>query len=188
MSRTDRLILLCLAFPVLVLGLMPVYYAYAAKHAPVWHLRIEAYDPRDLLRGQYLQFRYSLPGSAEKQSCTSRQPCGLCLTRGADGYDTFTTALDDDIKTCDNFVTLYDPTSGAGSLIPGIAQMNLTGRYYLPEDKAHRIAQLLADQDAHVFAVDATLMNNRLTPTQLYIDDMKWSDFLETEPAEDLQP
>ena len=42
---------------------------------------ITGYDPRDLLRGQYLQFRLQLDSATEREDCSSAaDSCCLCLT------------------------------------------------------------------------------------------------------------
>lgn len=57
-----RFIKLCvLALPLVVLSLLAGYHAIAQAQTPRMIFQIEGYDPRDLLRGQYLQFRYIWP-------------------------------------------------------------------------------------------------------------------------------
>lgn len=55
--------LVCLALPFLAMGFMFVT-NHQATQGTEYRLSIEGYDPRDLLRGHYLIFRYKWPESA----------------------------------------------------------------------------------------------------------------------------
>jgi uncharacterized membrane-anchored protein len=70
------------ALPVLVIAFAIASAALSGRNAQTYLFAIEGYDPRDLLRGHYLQYRLSV-------ELTEREPCGdadccLCLTGSPD--------------------------------------------------------------------------------------------------------
>lgn len=62
--------ILALLVTVLVPVLMTGSIMYERAAAPVYKVRIEGYDPRDLLYGHYLTFRFAPDKSAEKETFT----------------------------------------------------------------------------------------------------------------------
>lgn len=56
-----------------------------ASRAPHLVFEIEGYDPRDLLRGRYLQFRLRLPAPPADACGDSDPDCCLCATEGEPG-------------------------------------------------------------------------------------------------------
>jgi hypothetical protein len=49
--------LLALLLPLLFLGAQTACYAWQRAYAPVYAVAIEGYDPRDIIHGEYLQYR-----------------------------------------------------------------------------------------------------------------------------------
>ena len=70
-----------LALPLLVIAAGVVRGELALATGRAFRFRIEGYDPRDLLRGHYLQFRIAfdfIPGT-ESSAAASEDSC-LCLS------------------------------------------------------------------------------------------------------------
>lgn len=61
-----------LALPVVVLGLMWANTWRTAQQGVEWLIPIEGYDPRDLLRGHFVQYRYDWPIDASATPQSSR--------------------------------------------------------------------------------------------------------------------
>jgi GDYXXLXY protein len=54
-----------LAFPLIGLGASWAMTHHVANQGVIWNVPIKGYDPRDLLRGHYIQYRYDWPGMPE---------------------------------------------------------------------------------------------------------------------------
>jgi hypothetical protein len=62
-ERPNLIGLLCLALPFLVLGGLTAYHALNLQNHTEYRLKIEGYDPRDLLRGHYIILESLLRGN-----------------------------------------------------------------------------------------------------------------------------
>lgn len=80
MSRKALLAALIAPLLVIVLGIVKAEWHLA--HARTWVFAITGYDPRDILRGHYLQYRLVLNESEPLGPCLEEagQECCLCLT------------------------------------------------------------------------------------------------------------
>lgn len=118
------------------------------RRAQSWVFEIGGFDPRDLLRGRYLQFRLRVDEVGVREPCDDASDrCCLCLTRTADGTPPVT-----ERATCASAVTTCD-----GALQTGYLGRQL--RYYVPEARA-------ADLDRRL----ATAMTSRRAQVVLAID------------------
>lgn len=70
MTRTRTLYLAALLLPLVFLGISCAYNVYHRATMPVYDVVLKPYDPRDLLHGRYLQFRYDWDHAA------TRKPAG----------------------------------------------------------------------------------------------------------------
>ena len=72
-----------LVLPLLGLGGLWLTSDRASREGTEWDVPIQGYDPRDLLQGHYVQFRYDwpLPASASREGLSGYEP--LCLTGAA---------------------------------------------------------------------------------------------------------
>jgi len=137
---------IALALPVLVvvLGIVRAELHFAgSRDVP---FEIAGYDPRDLLRGHYLQFRLHVEESPALESCTGSDCC-LCLTlRGRDEPPLTARA------SC---------TTARAQCIAVLPTRYLEQplRYYVPELEASNLEQQLAEAVQHegaqvVLAID----------------------------------
>jgi len=77
--------LLAVALPVLLIAGGIARSEYAVHNRPTFRFAVEGYDPRDLLRGRYLQYRVKLDRQPALDACDESvgESCCLCVTRGA---------------------------------------------------------------------------------------------------------
>jgi hypothetical protein len=82
MNRYRRFFLpLALLLPLVGLGLIWLQTERESHQGSEWDVPIAGYDPRDLLRGHYVQFRYDWPGVTENDIPTwYGSQTGLCIT------------------------------------------------------------------------------------------------------------
>jgi GDYXXLXY protein len=169
---SGRLTLLAVLVPVLGLAVLVGRAEYAGSHGRVWTIPIEGYDPRDLLHGQYLQYRYRLrwqgPASCGATVYGGNEPvpgCCLCLTRDtADGYDPFVRQVSCEEATGSCQASLHSET-----VVPPL-------RYFLPEDRAQDVEAALRTHDA---AVELTVTpQGEPAVRELLLDRRPWRDVL----------
>lgn len=75
---------IALVLPLLLLAVMVVRAEWQLAHSDTWHFAIRGYDPRDLLRGHYMQFRLDVSPSETIDSCSvGAADCCYCLSPGS---------------------------------------------------------------------------------------------------------
>ncbi|HMI90667.1 MAG TPA: GDYXXLXY domain-containing protein [Polyangiales bacterium] len=144
-----ELVALAVALPVLAIGFAIVRSERQLARSNEFVFAIGGYDPRDLLKGHYLQFRLRARDLPTREACdgSNGQTCCLCLMR---------TGRNDPVEltraTC---ATATDQCDGA------LAERYLSTslRYYIPELEAPSLDQQLADAMQHeaataVLAID----------------------------------
>lgn len=83
-SRPTLILLVCLLLPLIGLGYSWMQTHRAAQRGTVWEVPVDGYDPRDLLRGHYVQFRYRWPGdTSDDGGFLNYSASSLCLTGNA---------------------------------------------------------------------------------------------------------
>lgn len=85
MSRRFVLVAVVLPLVAIVLGIVRAELFMTRTRDFV--LEMGGYDPRDLLRGHYLQFQLRVEPLAEREPCDEQagEPCCVCLTRAEPG-------------------------------------------------------------------------------------------------------
>jgi hypothetical protein len=123
-----------LALPLAGLALLWGWSDWRSRQGTTWEVPVEGYDPRDLLRGHYVMYRYRWPAlEGDVDNLTFGYAPSLCLEGQAPQIARVRT---DQTGTCANRVR---PEQGTGSLAGG--------RYYLPQTAAGGIERRLMDPD-----------------------------------------
>jgi len=131
-SRVALAILLPLA--VIVAGVVSAERRSAL--APHLVFEIEGYDPRDLLRGHYLQFRLRVPEPATDECQGTDPDCCLCAMAGELGETVRVARVScADAPPCD-------------ALLPA-ERAAIPLRFYVPEDRAPELERQLAAVAGH---------------------------------------
>jgi uncharacterized membrane-anchored protein len=148
MSR--RFTVLAVVLPLLAVGLGIVRAELFRGRARDFVFEIAGYDPRDLLRGHYLQFRLRIEPLPVREPCDDRAAdCCLCLTRSDP----------DAVPYAERATCTTARSSCDGAL--HIRYLNEPQRYYVPEQSAaaleRRLLAAMAHRRAHaVLAIDAS--------------------------------
>jgi uncharacterized membrane-anchored protein len=169
---SGRLTMLAVLVPVLGLAVLVGRAEYAVRHGPAWTIPIEGYDPRDLLHGHYLQYRYRLRwdgiDTCGAQPYGERGPvpgCCLCLTRdGASTYDPFVRQV-----ACDDAPAICEGTLRAEGLVPPL-------RYFVPEDRGLALEEALRTHEAAIEL--AVSPSGEPAVRELVLDRRPWRDVL----------
>lgn len=99
-----------------------------------WEVPIEGYDPRDYLRGHYVEFSYDWPGLPESDIL----PSALCLEGAAPVIDRVTTHA--------AFPNCAHPVMSRASDVYGLNSL-FRGRLYLGQDRAEALQSQLRNRD-----------------------------------------
>ncbi|WP_374407722.1 GDYXXLXY domain-containing protein [Pelagerythrobacter sp.] len=135
-SRLDprTVLALALALPIAGLGLSWASSHAAAQRGTEWHVPIAGYDPRDLLRGHYVIYRYEWPGLEGRRTNLALEPV-LCIEGQAPRIERVHRPAGRD---CDTFVRARsgwnDPEGGLDR-----------GRLYVSQARAAELQRRLAD-------------------------------------------
>lgn len=141
--------LLVLVLPIAVLGYQLFDLERDLDDHTVWRVPITGYDPRDLIRGQYVLFSYDWPiNQAEQRNCQGDlADCQLCLERSGeeDPEPAVTVIFGEGATTpaqCDAVIDVWPTGSDAGNaaLRPQ--------RFYLDERWGSAFQDLLRQQDS----------------------------------------
>ena len=141
MSARARLLASC-ALPVLGLLFLVLRAQWIVTTGTLWRLPIEGYDPRDLLSGHYLTFRFAFEKSQPPNCYSGRTfSCCVCLQPGSEGrvnpYVTWLESCPTDVHaTCESF-------------IPAEA-MTYLHRYYIPENAGYELEQAVREKKASI--------------------------------------
>lgn len=163
-----------IAVVVPVLGLLALVgrSEYATRHGLAWTIPIQGYDPRDLLHGHYLLYRYRFQwdgvDTCGDTGAIERAPaagCCLCLSSvGVSGYDPRVRQLH-----CDEAEKICDGSLRADSVL-GPQQ------YFVPEDRALDLENALRQREAAIeLAIDP---QGNAAVRELLLDRRPWREAL----------
>ncbi len=130
-----KLLIAAVVLPLFVLGLGIVRAELQLSNGRRWVFDVTGYDPRDLLRGHYLNYRIALHETKPLERCDddSSQRCCLCLQGVASGVPPKVQRASCELaaKRCDGMLqTRY------------LSQLQ---RYYIPEADANKLTQRFQD-------------------------------------------
>lgn len=149
-----------LILPLIVPAGMIIHHATAK--GTQWELPIAGYDPRDLLRGRYILFRYDI--AAENFPAHF----AVCLNGERTNYDVSVVAPDM-VQECDAWVIKTELTKQQ--------------RYYIPEsiaDQADKLVRTNTDR----FKALVKIKNGRMQLETLLVDGIKITEFIKGESVE----
>lgn len=126
----NKLVLCAISIPFILLCLLIVRAEYHIRNAEQWTFEVTGYDPRDLLRGHYLQFRLDYDWDTTQNSCSDQKKCCLCLTKTDSKIPKVHKTSCETAKTqCDGFMLSK--------------HQNSLNRFYISENEARRAEKLL---------------------------------------------
>lgn len=165
-----RWLLVGVVIPVLGIAALIARAELKLRSGETFRVAITGYDPRDLLHGHYLQYRYDWDWQGE-QGCgageaslsfdgSSADPhCCICLTRR--GSPPLAPAARQ--VTCDR-IDACDAWLAGSEAAPPL-------RYFIPEEKAAQLEEAFRTQRAQV---DLTVSNGRASVGELYLEGRPW--------------
>ena len=176
---------LLLLLPTLILGGLVLKNEEALSSAQIWRVKITGFDPRNLLYGHYLNFRFDWNWkNKDRSACVPNTECCLCLETQSEANGGAVPQVS--YKTC----------PAAAAQCPGHlpVQANLLkhtdnlfnpegrNQYFVPEDSAKSLEKLLRD-NKNVLAIDLKIKSSGNTQLgELTIDTMPWHEWLHQHP------
>jgi uncharacterized membrane-anchored protein len=126
----NKLVLFAVSVPFILLCLLIVRAEFHIRSGELWTFEVTGYDPRDLLRGHYLQFQLDYNWDTDKSSCNNKQKCCLCLTKTDSKVPKVYRTHCETAKTqCDGFMLSK--------------HQNSLNRFYISENEARRAEKIL---------------------------------------------
>jgi len=127
-----RRVVAAVLLPVVAILLGIVAAERRAARAPHLVFEIEGYDPRDLLRGRYLQFRLRVPPAGPGECADGADDCCFCATAGAPGE----TARLERVPCA---------AAPACDVLLPVDSIRMPLRFYVAEDRAGDLERRLAE-------------------------------------------
>jgi hypothetical protein len=158
-----------LALPLVVLCAMIVRAEVIIASGRHYVLDIEGYDPRDLLRGQYLRFRVKWNGPREV--CSAGDPeCCLCILPDAEPDNPQVRATTPgNTDDCQAFITA--------------ASLENLQQYFIPEGRGGALERAIRDRRATIRV--SVSRGGDVIIEDLLLDGEPWTDVMGRAPASD---
>ena len=130
-----KLLIAALVLPLIVLALGIVRAERHLADGKRWMFEVNGYDPRDLLRGHYINYRLVLEQSPADERCDDDhgERCCLCLTSQPAGMPTKAQRT-----TCESAETRCDG-------VLKTRYLSELQRYYIPEERAAELTARFQD-------------------------------------------
>jgi len=169
----NRWLQVSVALPLLGLVVMIARAEVALRSGPSFRIPIDGYDPRDLLSGHYLQYRFAFDWQGES-TCGAvdgatpvelDRSCCICLTSEVDGAQ-LTPARQvrcDETASCDGWLA-------AAAITPPL-------RYFVPERHAAGIEDALRGRRASLGVTCGP--NGQPAIGELFLDGQSWRDVID---------
>ncbi|MFN3990365.1 MAG: GDYXXLXY domain-containing protein [Erythrobacter sp.] len=158
MSRAARLAVL--ALPLAGLAGLWGWSDHLSRQGTDWEVPIRGYDPRDILRGHYVEFRYDWPGIEEDDF--GPPLTGLCLTGRAPAIAHAARAEGAALDACAHPVRANpDGVHGRESL--------RQGQLYVGQERAGVLEQALRDPEQRAFVRFRLRADGTLTPLDIVL-------------------
>ncbi|MEZ4267056.1 MAG: GDYXXLXY domain-containing protein [Myxococcota bacterium] len=166
MSRRVRLIA-ALVIPLVGIGALIVRGELRSTGDRVWRVPVEGYDPRDLLSGQYLRYRYLWAGEAVL--CPGGPPdCCLCLSGASAGV-----AATPQVYSVD--CAQSEQTEACDDLVRS-AEVRGPERFYIDERYALAAETAMRERAASVELV--VTAEGGVAVRELFFDGVPWRETL----------
>jgi hypothetical protein len=182
-----KAIIAAAAIPVLGLAALVVRAEVKVRLGVEWLIGIEGYDPRDLLSGHFLRYRYAFNwdgtdtcggevpeddgwpprwdrGRSAVRDTAAARSCCVCLTRRGDGL----------IEPSARLASCEEATTCDGSL--RVADVTGPQKYFVPEDRATELETALRGREAAV--VLSVPRGDAPAVKELYLDRRPWREAL----------
>lgn len=164
--------LLALALPMVGLAGLWASTDYWHRKGTDWLVPVEGYDPRDLLRGHYVEFRYAWPGaeavnawetgSTAEGAAPAGYPFGGCIDGEAPEIDRVVRLGSEAERAACPQVLAPDPAT-----LNGYPDLPRNGRLYIPQTAGARLEAQLRNPDLQGMMRVRLRTDGTVTPLEL---------------------
>lgn len=154
--------LAALALP--IIGLMlGIGVRQASMHgAEEWRIPIQGYDPRDLLRGQHIRYRYAWQVAGDPRLCRRAAECFLCLERGGGMVRARIISSE---QQCSTRVDVRASNISVSRSFGAAGAPTFSTRIFVSETSAPAMEKMLREQPVQIVA--ALTAEGRLVPQRI---------------------
>jgi hypothetical protein len=174
MTRDSRWLQLAVTLPMFGLLVLVARAEVLLRSGTSFRIAIQGYDPRDLLRGHYLQYAFELDWrgastcgalSAAGMPTGLDPSCCVCLTSdvGSNGLAEARQVACDQVSRCDGWLT-------AASIAPPL-------RYFVPERQASELEEALRGRRASLSVTCGP--GGARAIGELYLDGRPWRELMD---------
>ncbi len=171
MMRNKAAQLAAVVLPVIGLGGLWGLSEQESRQGTYWDVPVFGYDPRDLLRGHYVEFTYDWPGLEDGDT-----PDRICVSRGDDGLAQ-AARVDGDFGGCE-----FPAEADLGSVYGNNSLMR--GRFYVGQERALEIEDMMRDRDQRAIVRIRLGENKRITPLDITFRPLTESELQERDSEE----
>ncbi len=177
MNRLIRLA--AVVVPALGLGALWAQSDRTYNSGTEWEVPIQGYDPRDYLRGHYVEFSYDWPGFDARE--LDQQPEALCLAGQPPRLDA--------VFAAGGAAACTHPITPNGSGVYGIYAL-MTGRLYLGQGRAAQLEEQLRNGDQRGIVTIRQREDGSFTPIAIRFRPLTSAEIAERDAqrAEELLP
>lgn len=147
--------ILAILYPFVGLAAIWGWSDYKSRQGTDWEVPIEGYDPRDLLRGHYVEFTYNWPGITEDELLDATRYC-------IEG----TAPKIDKVRVVPINEDCAHPMESDHSGVYGISDLS-TGRLYVGQDRARELQDRLWDRKQSAYVIVRQREDGRITPQDI---------------------
>lgn len=184
-NRHQKIGIALLAVPFLVMLLMIATNMRNLNHQE-YRFAIEGYDPRDLLKGHYLIFRYKWPENTldmfDDPSYPRTEHICACMEGNSETPQVRFDSCDKVHPRHEICVGAIDVSGGASS--GGYQPSEELRRYFIPEEHAALLERMLRTGKHHFQVGVVPRGGGQAQLKMMYIDDVPLDEFLRTLPEE----
>jgi hypothetical protein len=131
---------------------------HLSRQGTDWLVPVAGYDPRDLLRGHYVQFTYDWPGDGAAPRGSDDSLSELCLHGAPPRLESVSRPAPD--SRCNHLARAADADSGYPT---GLS----TGRVYIPQTRSAELTRKLTDPNLRGFVLLRQREDGTVTPREL---------------------
>ena len=135
---------------------------YQLATGKVWKFKVSGYDPRDLLRGHYVNYQVEFDWQKDRGICLDKNDCCLCLNRKKASLGSVMVSK----MSC----------SLATERCDGLMReeyIQELRKYFIPEDKGKVLEKVIREKDAEILV--AISNDGHPVVRDLLIDGITWS-------------
>lgn len=162
MIKRGWLMAAALILPVAGLGLGITIHQTTMRDAQEWRIPIQGYDPRDLLRGQYVNYRYDWAVTGEPRLCRRDAACVLCLEHS--GGSVLARVVSPE-RSCAARVDVHASNIRISRAFNAGSAPVFSARIFVSEASAPAMEKMLRERPAQIVA--ALTAQGRLVPLRI---------------------